>query len=408
MIQKTSAARPEYEALAHLRWRQKFMRQRSDYPTFSDEEIRRRHNAVYQLMADEGIDALLFYGTGRYASDIYWLSDWPSSREAYLLMQTGKEPVILMQLFNHYPMAGVMSWILDVRWAGANTTRSVTELFRERGLESKKIGLVGSISYQVYNNLRETCAGASFLDLSGKLRMMRTVRSTEEIERIRFASQLTDRSIQALAEGLREGIREDEIPAIIELAYLKAGGYAGIHFMSSMPMRAPDFPVPSQFHSKRKLQKGDALITEISGAYSGYSGQIHRTFSIGEGPTPEWQKIHDAAVEAFEVLSKIIKDGATTTEAEEAAEIIHRRGYSTYDDLVHGVNQYPPIFQTKTRKRHESREMTFRENMVIVIQPNLMTYDEKMGLQFGETLVVKKNGCETLNAYPRQWITCTS
>ncbi|MGE5061436.1 MAG: hypothetical protein ACM3N3_19500, partial [Betaproteobacteria bacterium] len=76
------------------------MRQRSDYPTFSDAEIRRRHTAVYQLMADEGVDALLFYGTGRYASDIYWLSDWPSSREAYLLMQTGKDPVILMQLFN--------------------------------------------------------------------------------------------------------------------------------------------------------------------------------------------------------------------------------------------------------------------------------------------------------------------
>ena len=382
------------------------MRQRSDYPTFSDAEIQRRHDAVYRLMAGEGVDALLFYGSGRYASDIYWLSDWPSSREAYLLMQTSKEPVILMQLFNHYPMARVMSWILDVRWAGANTTRSVVELFRERDLGSKKIGLAGAISYQVYNQLRESYPGATFVDLSGKMRMMRTVRSAEEIERIRFASELTDRSIQALAEELRAGMREDEIPAIIEPVYLKAGGYAGIHFMSSMPMRAPDLPVPSQFHSKRKLEHGDALITEISGAYSGYSGQIHRTFSIGAGPTPEWQKMHDAAVEAFEVLSKVIKDGATTTEAEEAAEVIHRRGYSTYDDLVHGVNQYPPIFQTKTRKRHESREMIFRENMVIVIQPNLMTYDEKMGLQFGETLVVQKNGCESLNAYPRRWITC--
>jgi Xaa-Pro aminopeptidase len=236
--------------------------------------------------------------------------------------------------------------------------------------------------------------------------MMRTIKSAAEIERIHLASQLTDQSIQALAEGLREGMREDEIPAIIEPVYLKAGGYAGIHFMSSMPMRDPDFPVPSQFHSRRKLKKGDALITEISGAYSGYSGQIHRTFSIGEGPTPEWQKMHDAAVEAFEVLSKVIKDGATTSEAEEAAEVIHRRGYSTYDDVVHGVNQYPPIFQTKTRKRHDSREMVFRENMVIVIQPNLITYDEKMGLQFGETLVVKNNGCESLNAYPRQWVIC--
>jgi Xaa-Pro dipeptidase len=382
------------------------MRQRADYPTFSDDEIERRHKAVYRLIEQEGVDAILFYGSGRYASDIYWLSDWPSSREAYLLMQTGNEPVILMQLFNHYPMARVMSWIKDVRWAGANTTDSVVDLVRERGLESKRLGLVGSISYQVYNKLRESYPGASFVDLGGKLRMMRAVRSAEEIERIRLASKLTDQSIQALAENLKVGLREDELPAIIEPVYLKAGGYAGIHFMSSMPMRDPDFPVPSQFHSRRKLQKGDVLITEISGAYSGYSGQIHRTFSIGEGPTPEWQKMHAAAMEAFDILSRVIKDGATTTEAEEAAEIIHQRGYSTYDDLVHGVNQYPPIFQTKTRKRHDSKEIAFRENMVIVIQPNLMTENETMGLQFGETLVVKKNGCESLNAYPREWVTC--
>jgi Xaa-Pro aminopeptidase len=321
-------------------------------------------------------------------------------------MQTGKDPVILMQLFNHFPMARVMSWIKDVRWAGPSTNRSVVDLITERGLDGKQIGLVGSISFQLYNALREKYPNAKLIDLGGKMRMMRTIKSAEEIERLRHASQLTDDSIAALAEGLRAGMREDEIPALIEPAYLKQGGYAGIHFMSSMPMRNPDFCVPSQFHSNRKLQKGDALITEISGNYSGYGGQIHRTFSIVEGPTPEWQKMHDAAKEAFDVLSKVIKDGATVSEAEEAAEIIHRRGFSTYDDLVHGVNQYPPIFQTKTRKRHEMREFTFRENMCIVIQPNLMTYDEKMGLQFGETLVIKKNGCESLNKYSREWIVC--
>mgnify|MGYP003298147291 CR=1 FL=1 len=72
-----------------------------------------------------------------------------------------------------------------------------------------------------------------------------------------------------------------------------------------------------------------------------------------------------------------------------------------------GVEQPGGIGGRDATQRHESREMVFRENMVIVIQPNLMTYDEKMGLQFGETLVVKKNGCESLNAYPRQWVTCS-
>lgn len=382
------------------------MRRRSDYPTFSDQEIARRHNALYKLMEREGVDGLLVYGSGRYASDIYWLSDWPSSREAYILFQDGKKPVILMQLFNHYPMAKVMSVIEDLRWAGANTGDSVVELIRERGLERKKIGLVGSISYPTYNKLRERYPDTSFIDLSAKMRMMRAVRSAEEIERIRFASKLTDESIQAMAEGLKEGMREDEIPAVIEPVYLKQGGYAGIHFMASMPMRDPDFPVPSQFHSSRQLRKGDCLITEISGAYAGYSGQIHRTFSIGEGPTPEWKELHDVALEAFETLARVIKEGTTTTEAEEAAEIIHRRGYSILDDLVHGVNQYPPIFQTKTTKRHDSKELTFRENMVIVIQPNVITRDEKMGLQFGETLRVTQKGCESLNAYPREWVIC--
>ena len=78
-------------------------------------------------MDHEGVDALLVYGTGRYSSDVYWLTDWPCSREAYVLFQNGKEPVVLMQLFNHFPMARVMSIVKDVRWAGANTGNSVLE-----------------------------------------------------------------------------------------------------------------------------------------------------------------------------------------------------------------------------------------------------------------------------------------
>lgn len=365
-----------------------------------------RHKNVHALMDEAQVDGLLVYGTGRYASEIYWLTDWPSSRESYVLFHTSKDPVVILQLYNHVPMARVLSVISDVRWAGPNTSDSVVDLLKEQGLESQKIGLVGAIPYQHYLKMREKLPQARLVDLGNKFRMMRAIKSPSEIERLRFASQLTDQSMQAIADGLRAGMQEDEIPYLIEPVYLKAGGYAGIHFMTSMPMRAPHFPVPSQFQCQRKLQRGDCLITEISGAYWGYSGQIHRTYSVGEGPTPEWQKLHDVAVEAFSLLAETIKDGTSTAEAEEASEIIHRRGYSIYDDLIHGASQYPPIFQTKTTARHEMKGMHFRENMVIVIQPNVITSDEQMGLQFGETLVVKKKGCESLNTFRREWITC--
>ncbi len=382
------------------------MPNRTQYPRFSDGEIASRHAKVEALMDEAGIDALLLYGTGRFANEIYWLTDWPGSREAYVLFQKGEAPVVLTQLYNHVPMARVMSVIEDVRWAGANTADSAADLVAERKLDAKRIGLVGAVPYRHYEKFTTRFPDAEWVDLSGKFRMLRTIKSTEEIERIRHASQLTDQSLVALAAGLKPGIKEIDLPALLEPVYLKAGGTAGIHFMTSMPMAAPNFQVPAQFQSSRTLDAGDCLITEISGAYWGYSGQIHRTFSLSEGPTAEWQDLHAVAMEAFEIIEGLIKDGTTTAEVEEAADIIHERGYGLYDDLLHGANQYPPIIQTKTARRHSNPDITFRQNMVVTIQPNVMTSDEKMGLQFGETVIVGKDGCEQLNHYPREWVVC--
>ncbi|HWP59173.1 MAG TPA: Xaa-Pro peptidase family protein [Candidatus Acidoferrales bacterium] len=380
-------------------------REAAQFPRFATSEMAQRHARVHELMDSAGVHALLVYGAGRFASEIYWLTDWPGSREAYVLFEQGREPAVLLQLYNHVPMARVLSVIRDVRWAGPSTAETLLALMRERGLEEKKIGLVGGVPYQHYEKIRARYPRAELVDLSGKFRALRTIKSDAEIERIRFASNLTDQSLEALARGLKPGMREDEIPALLEPVYLNAGGYAGIHFMTSMPMRAPHFPVPAQYQSRRILERGDCLITEISGAYWGYSGQIHRTFSLGEGPTREWQELHAVAVEAFEAVAEVVKDGASTREIEEAAEVIHRRGYTIYDDLLHGANQYPPILQTRSTSRREAGEMILRENMVVVIQPNVITYDEKMGLQFGETVVVRRAGCETLNAFPRRWVT---
>jgi Xaa-Pro aminopeptidase len=366
-----------------------------------------RHQRVAALIEEQKLDAILFFGAGTFSTDVYWLTDWPGGRETYVLFQAGAEPLVITQLYNHVPMARVLSVIRDVRWAGANTAATMSAILAERGLSGKNVGLVGSIPYRHYLRFTEDHPDCAFTDVGNGFRMMRTIKRPEEIARLRKASELTDQSIATVAEGLTAGMREDEIPYLIEPVYLKAGGTAGIHFMTSMPMAKPEFPVPSQFHSSRILQDGDCLITEISGAWWGYSGQIHRTFSLGE-PTQEWRDLHDVAMEGFLAIEEVLKDGATTSDIENAAEIIHRRGYTILDDLLHGVSQTPPIIQTRTTKRHENPDLTFRENMVVTVQPNVMTPDERMGLQFGETVVVTKTGCERLNAYPREWVVCAN
>jgi Xaa-Pro dipeptidase len=364
-----------------------------------------RHQRVMALMEEKELDALLFFGAGQFASDVYWLTDWPGGRESYILFQADADPLVITQLYNHVPMGRVLSVIKDLRWAGANTAATMSSLLSERGLTGKQVGLVGNIPYRHYLRFTEDHPGTGFNDTSGAFRMMRTIKRPEEIARLKKASDLTDKSVAAIADGLKVGMREDEIPYLIEPVYLKEGGTAGIHFMTAMPMDEPHFPVPAQFHSNRVLQRRDCLITEISGGYWGYTGQIHRTFSFEE-PTDDWKRLHEAAVEGFLAIENTLKDGATTADIEEAAEVIHRRGYSIYDDLLHGMSQTPPIIQTKTTKRHENPDITFRENMAVTIQPNVITSDETMGLQFGESVIVTKTGCERLNDYPREWVLC--
>ena len=100
----------------------------------------------------------------------------------------------------------------------------MVQLLQERRLADKRIGLVGSIPHTQYQKMRDRFPKAQFVEMGGKFRMLRTIKSQAEIERIHFASKLTDDSMQALADGLKPGMREDEIPALIEPAYLKAGG----------------------------------------------------------------------------------------------------------------------------------------------------------------------------------------
>lgn len=379
---------------------------RDGFPTFSETEIAHRHARVRSALESAGLDCLLLYGAGRFHADVQYLTNWPGGREAYVVLPLEHEPVLLAQLFNHVPMAQRLSLIRDTRWAGPDSIATTAEVLRDRLRGGqRRVGIVGGLPFTQYEKLRALLPDVAFTDFGRQFRDLRQVRSDEEILFFRIAGEVTDRSIDRLAEQLRPGMRESELALLVETAYLEVGGYAGIHFMASAPMRNPERPifVPHQYQSDRVLQAGDVLITEISGAFWGFSGQIHRTFFLGE-PTPEWAKLHQVAVDAYEAIEAVLKDGATLEDVLDAAELIDRAGYTIFDDLLHGANQYPPIMKTRSTNHSNPKEFTFRAGMVETIQPQVTTRDRTMGLQFGETVLIAERGTERLHRYPREMV----
>ncbi len=90
----------------------------------------------------------------------------------------------------------------------------------------------------------------------------------------------------------------------------------------------------------------------------------------------------------------------------DAAAVVHERGYTLYDDLFHGTNQLPPILRTRVTAHGPIPDFSFRTDMVVVVQPNVVTADARMGLQVGETLRITPTGTERLHSYPMRFVIC--
>jgi Xaa-Pro dipeptidase len=379
-------------------------RDRSRYPTFSSAEIERRLSAVRRKMNEADLDALLLYGAGR-VPEIQYLSNWPGTRESFLVIPRHGSPTLLVQLHNHVPNARRVATTSEVRWAGTWPPEILASVLDSVALHEGLLGLVGAWPWRIVDALRILLPEIGYVDASAILRDLRTVKSAAELERLRIAARLSDDAMRALEREVRPGMREHELAAIVEGAYLREGGVNSIHFMATTPMRAPEIGVPSQIPSSRVIEPGDVLITEIGADWWGYAGQIHRAYAIGADPTDEYQKLHDVAVEAYRRIVGVLHDGATVADVLDAADVIHERGFTVYDDLLHGTSQLPPIIQTRATKRADwSEDFVFREDMVVVVQPNVVTDSSgRVGLQVGETVRITKTGVERLHEYPMRF-----
>jgi Xaa-Pro aminopeptidase len=168
-------------------------------------------------------------------------------------------------------------------------------------------------------------------------------------------------------------------------------------------MAKPEYCVPRQFASNRKVRPGDVIATEITAQFFEYPGQILRTFTVAAEPTPLFRKLHETAEAAFDAVTGVIRHGTTMKEIIDAAGVIEDAGFTVYDDLMHGFGggYFPPVLGSNSRPAGPLPEMTLEAGMTCVVQPNVITPDQKAGVQVGELVLVTETGFERLHRVER-------
>jgi Xaa-Pro aminopeptidase len=364
------------------------------------------------LMDERALDALLVFGNSgvnRHNNvNPFWLTQYLDMHHSYVIVPPEGGIELFTGLVNHVPNAREEADAARVEWGGYQPGETVAARLRELG--ARRVGLVGvaatwnvGMPYAHYLALD----GLETEDVTREFAALRATKSPEEIERLRGAAALTDLAILAARDAARPGVTELELVAEAEHAYRRRGGAVRITFLRSMPMAAPTGCLPAQNPTGRRLERGDVILTEFSASLGAYSGQVHRPIFVGAEPTEAWQRLFDTANDAYDRIVAALRTGATEGEVIRAAAVIGDAGYAIYDDLIHGygTDYGPPLVDRSCVDYWRSGDeppagRTIERDSAVVVQPNPITPDERMGLQLGALTIVRDDGAECLHGLP--------
>jgi Xaa-Pro dipeptidase len=379
----------------------------ADYPRFSDAEMRRREKAIAEMMAANGLDALIVAEAMRAGTATGWITGWPVTAEAVTVIVPGVRRKMFVQHYNHLPLARQLAWNTEVLWgersALGRAGDAVAIATADLAITGRAtVGVVGRVPFAEGERL---ASRFRLLDMNRAYAQARMIKSDEEVRWLELAAGLTDLAVRALAEGARAALNERELVALIQGAYLATGGTNFIHYLHTAAMDSPDVAVPRQYPSGRVLAVGDVLSCELSVDWWGFTGQILRTFFVGREPNALYRELHAVADATLDEVLACVKPGTHARELVAASHAIEDAGFTVIDDLVHGYGggYLPPVLGTASRPSAGIPDLVLEAGMALVVQPNVVTRDGKAGVQTGNLVLVTEDGFRSLQQFPRGW-----
>ncbi len=374
---------------------------------FPEKEYRARIAAVQKELDAADADALLVYQT----HNIFFLCGYHAvgtPNYQFLLVPRKGDPTLLCRGLEKKLADYYATWLKDVfSWEDTEEPVGVTKKVLEaRGLASAKVGYEGTSNWllpRVFDRLQESIPDVKWKDLGGAVEKGRLIKSPLEIDCIRKAARFTEAGVEQALNAVREGATENDVAAAAVDGLLRAGSE---YCMASPTVNSgPRSSIAHTSFRRRKLERGDTVLIELSGIYNRYVGPLMRSAVIGP-PSEKLKGMYDACVEGLEAAIAKIKPGVTSGEVDEACTSIFRKkglydyykkrlGYSVGIGFVPGWGEG----NIMDLKQNDPREL--KPGMVFHMPPALRVGDD-WGFGVSETILVTDSGCELITNYSRE------
>jgi Xaa-Pro dipeptidase len=354
------------------------------YPVFSEAEYQRRFSLIETVIEQKKLDKVIIYEALGSGNAVQYFTGWHTTQEALVEIKENENLNLYVEHYNHLPMAEkLVNNRTKLFWGQRQLADKIfPKMLNDLG-QNSTIGIIGRLPYSYITQLQQK--NIKIIDISKNYNLMRSIKSNEEISWMKIAAALTDEGINNIVSNLKPRLNEHEMSQITQCGYLKHGGHKIINFFGITDMDNPENCVPYQYTSNKNITQNDIITTEISSHFWNYPGQVLRTIGFKK-MTPLYNDLHAVG----DAVSSKIEDGS----------------FSIWDDLIHGYGggYLDPVLGTKSRPASSYEGFTFKENMTVVIQPNVITNDHKAGIQTGELVHIQKDKSVRMHSFRMGYI----
>jgi len=252
---------------------------------------------------------------------------------------------------------------------------------------------------QFYFDAFRKVAG-NVMDATALLNEARSIKTSQEIERMGLANELAALAMDYTREHMRPGMRESEVGGMYEGFVHGLGvGYKGKVEMARAFTLVWSGKGIATFTATgdRPIQKNEPTLFEIWVCVDGYWTDLTKNACPGE-LTPEYHRLLDLLLKVFSAAVNHARDGAGLPDLDRLIRArIAEGGYPGQPShaICHGVgaraHEYPYA--------HQAGSGTIKKNMVLAIEPGIY-WPGGGGLRLEDNFLITEAGNEKLCSYP--------
>jgi len=229
---------------------------------------------------------------------------------------------------------------------------------------------------------------------------LRLIKSPEEIELIRAASELAEGVMTDIVPTLQAGVLERDVAAAFEFEFKKRGATATS--FDTIALFGSKSSLPHGEPGEKALVAGDVMLFDFGCRMEGYCSDMTRTYVFQESPGGWFDEIYTVTLEAQLAGLDAIRAGVTGKEVDAVSRsIITDAGFGDYfgHGLGHGVGveiHEPPRLNTESRA-------VLKPGMVVTVEPGIYL-PGKGGVRIEDLVVVTESGCDLLTKASKELI----